>query len=129
MDEFTADKNKYKTLFLNAANRTLLGVWLLHRGGRLPLNSLGEFLSLQEEALEAKLQTFAGLGLTQVTTDADGERQVNFLPGPPSDLEKSAKVFFDGRQNDFKAIEAKFISLLYKIILTTKVDAKMDPDL
>jgi hypothetical protein len=126
VDEFTADKNKHKTLFLNAANRTLLGVWLLHKGGRLPLNSLGEFLSLQEEALEAKLQTFAGLGLIQVTTDAAGERQVNFLPGPPSDLEKSARAFFDGRQNDFKAIEAKFISLLYKILLTTKIDPNIE---
>jgi len=113
------ERNKFKKLFSNTTSRTLLGVWLLVKGSRFSMKSVVELLSLPEDALEAKLQTFAGVGLVHVTTDSQGERQVEFLPPASPDLEKIIWELFDGRKNDFDSVELKLRSLIYKNLLTT----------
>ncbi len=82
MSEIITERNKFNKLFSNTTSRMLLGVWLLVKGSRFSLASIAELISLPEDALEAKLQTFAGMGLVHVTTNAKGERQVEFLPAP-----------------------------------------------
>jgi hypothetical protein len=115
------ERNKFKKLFSNTTSRSLLGVWLLVKGSRFSMKSVVELLSLPEDALEAKLQTFAGMGLVHVITDAKGERQIEFLPSPTQDLEKIIWELFEGRKNDFEAVELKLRSLIYKTLLTTSI--------
>ena len=97
----------------------LLGIWLIVKGSRFPMKALGELVSYPEDALEAKLQTFAGMGLVHVITDTHGERQVEFLPPSSPDIEKIIWELFDGRKNDFDSVELKMRALIYKTLLTT----------
>jgi len=119
MNDFITEKNKIKQLFSNPTSRTLMGVWVLLKGSRFTLRSLAELLSLSEDALDAKLQTFAGLGLIHVIADSQTERQVEFLGGSNPELEKTILEFFEGRKSDYDTVELKVRSLLYKTILTT----------
>lgn len=96
-----------------------MGVWLLVKGSRFSMASLAEIISLSEDALEAKLQTFAGIGLVHVTTDTNGTRQVEFLPSSTSELENIIWELFEGRRNDFEVVELKTRSLIYKTFLAT----------
>jgi len=111
------ERHKYKKLFSNTTSRFLVGIWLLAKNSRHSLKSVAELISLPEDALEAKLQTLAGMGLVHVITDATGERQVEFLPSPNPDLEKIIWELFDGRKGDFEAVELKMRSLTYKTLL------------
>ena len=119
MTEAITERNRFKKLFSNTTSRVLLGVWLLVRGSRFSMASIAELISLPEDALEAKLQTFAGMGLVHVTTTARGERQIEFLPAPAPDLEKMIVELFDARKSDFDAVELKMRALIYKSFLTT----------
>ena len=119
MAEFVTERNKFKKIFANTTSRMFLGAWLIVKGSRFSMKSIGDLLSLPEDALEAKLQTFAGLGMVHVTTDSQGARQVEFLPSPTPDLEKILWELFEGRRNDFEAVELKVRSLIYKNLLTT----------
>ncbi len=119
MEDYATDRNKFKKLFSNTTSRILLGIWILMKGSQFPLKLIMEILSLSEDALETKLQTFAGMGLVHVTTNAEGERNIDFLRSPGTDLEKMILEFFEGRKTDFAAIELKVHSLLYKAILTS----------
>ncbi len=121
MDDYATERNKFKKLFSNTTSRILLGIWVLMKGSQFPLKLIMETLSLSEDALESKLQTFAGMGLVHVTTDALGEREIDFLRSPSPDLEKMILEFFDGRKSDFTAIELKVHSLLYKAILNSRL--------
>jgi hypothetical protein len=96
-----------------------MGIWVLLKGSQFSLKSVSELLSVSEEGLDAKLQTFAGLGLIHVSADFQGERQVEFLTGSNPELEKSINEFFDGRKSDFETVELKVRSLIYKTILST----------
>lgn len=118
MNEIVTDRNKFKKLFSNTTSRILLGVWLIVKGSTFSMKAIAELISFPEDALEAKLQTFAGLGLVHVTSDSKGERQVEFLPPPNPELEKIIWELFDGRKNDFEAVELKMRSLIYKNMLT-----------
>ena len=117
MTDFTIDRNNFRKLFINNTSRMLLGIWYLAKGSRFPFASIMELLSLPEDALEGKLQTFAGLGLAHLHTTHQGEREVEFLPSPNAEIDRQVAEFFAGRQNDFQAIEQKVNSLLYKTIL------------
>ncbi len=121
MIEDRTDRNKFKKLFSNPTSRMLLGAWLLVKGSRFSFGGVAELLSLHEDALEAKLQTFAGMGLVHVTMAVGGERQVEFLPPPTPDVEKTIWELFDGRKQDFDAVESKLRALIYKKILTTRL--------
>ncbi len=118
MNEIVTERNKFKKLFANTTSRMLLGVWLIVKGSRFSMKSIGELISYPEDALEAKLQTFAGMGLVHVITDATGERQVEFLPPSSPDVEKIIWELFEGRKNDFDSVELKMRSLIYKTLLT-----------
>lgn len=118
MSEIVTERNKLKKLFSNTTSRILLGVWLIVKGSRFSMKSIGELMSFPEDALEAKLQTFAGMGLVHVITDSNGERQVEFLPPATPELEKLIWELFDGRKNDFDSVELKMRSLIYKNMLT-----------
>jgi hypothetical protein len=118
MTDFTIDRNNFRKLFINNTSRMLLGIWYMAKGSRFPFASIMELLSLPEDALEGKLQTFAGLGLAHLHTNAKGEREVEFLPSTSPEVDRQVTEFFAGRQNDFQAIEQKFNSLLYKTLLT-----------
>ncbi len=118
MTELITEKNKIKQLFSNPTSRTLMGIWALLKGSQFSLKSVSELLSVSEEGLDAKLQTFAGLGLIHVSADFQGERQVEFLSGSNPELEKSIAEFFDGRKSDFEMVELKVRSLIYKTILS-----------
>jgi len=113
------ERNKFKKLFSNTTSRYLLAMWLLVKGSRFSMKSVVELISLPEDALEAKLQTFAGMGLVHVIMDNSGERQIEFLPSSSPDLEKIIWELFDGRKNDFDSVELKLRSLIYKNLLTT----------
>ncbi len=119
MNEFTTERNKFKKLFSNTSSRMLLGVWVLVKGSRFPMKSIVELLSLSEDSLESKLQTFAGMGLVHVTASPNSEREIEFLNAPSAELENLIMEFFAGRKNDFEDIELKVHSLLYKTILST----------
>jgi hypothetical protein len=119
MSEIITERNRFKKLFANTTSRILLGVWLIVKGSRFSMKSIAELISFPEDALEAKLQTFAGMGLVHVTSDSDGERQVEFLPAPSSEIEKIIWELFDGRKSDFESVELKMRSLIYKNLLTT----------
>lgn len=121
MNESITERNKYIKLFSNTTSRVLLGVWLLVKGSSFSLKTVGELISLPEDALEAKLQTFAGIGLVHVTTDNTGERQVEFLPAPTPEMEKIIWELFEGRKNDFEIVELKMRSLIYKTLLITPI--------
>ena len=95
-----------------------MGVWLIVKGSRFSMKSIGELVSYPEDALEAKLQTFAGMGLVHVITDSHGERQVEFLPPPTPEVENIIWELFEGRKNDFESVELKMRSLIYKTLLT-----------
>jgi hypothetical protein len=119
VSDFAVERNKFKELFSNTTSRILLGVWVLVKGSRFPLKSIIEILSMTEDALESKLQTFAGMGLVHVTTTPRGEREIEFLPAPTIELERQILEFFAGRKNEFSSIELKIHALLYKTILTS----------
>ena len=119
MNEINTERNKFKKLFSNTTSRLLMGIWLLAKGTRYSTKAVADLISLPEDALEPKLQTFAGMGLVHVITDAQGDRQVEFLPAPTSDLEKIIGELFDGRKSDFESVELKMRSLNYKTLLTT----------
>lgn len=119
MSDAITERNKFKKLFANTTSRVLMGIWLLAKGSRYSMSSVSDLISLPEDALEAKLQTFAGLGLVHVISDKNGERQVEFLPPPTPELEKIIWELFDGRKNDFDAVELKMRALNYKTLLTT----------
>lgn len=123
MTDGITERNKFKKVFSNTTSRLLLGAWLLVKGSRFPLKSIAELISLPEDALEAKLQTFAGMGLVHVITDKNGEQQVEFLPSPTSELEKMIVELFEGRKNDFDSIELKMRSLIYKALLVNPLSA------
>jgi len=118
--DFTIDRNNFRKLFINNTSRMLLGIWYLAKGSRFPFASIMELLSLPEDALEGKLQTFAGLGLAHLHTTAQGEREVEFLTPQNPEVERQVAEFFAGRQNEFQSIQLKVTSLLYKTLLTTK---------
>jgi hypothetical protein len=118
VSEIITERNKFKKLFSNTTSRILLGVWLIVKGSRFSLKSIAELISFPEDALDAKLQTFAGMGLVHVTSDQAGERQVEFLPPPTPDVEKIIWELFDGRKSDFESVELKMRSLIYKNLLT-----------
>ncbi len=118
MSEIITERNKFKKLFSNTTSRILLGVWLIVKGSRFSMRSIAELISFPEDALEAKLQTFAGMGLVHVTSGTDGERQVEFLPAPTPEIEKIIWELFDGRKSDFDSVELKMRSLIYKNLLT-----------
>jgi hypothetical protein len=117
--EPVTDRYKFKKLFSNTTSRVLLGIWLLAKNSRYAMKSVAELISLPDDALEAKLQTLAGMGLVHVITDSKGERQIEFLPSQNPELEKIIWELFDGRKNDFDAVELKMRSLTYKTLLTT----------
>jgi hypothetical protein len=119
--EEVTERNKYKKLFSNTSSRMLLGVWLILKGARLSMKAIGELLSIPEDALEAKLQTFAGLGMVHVVIDPHGERQVEFLPPPTLEVEKILWELFEGRKHDFDAVELKMRSLIYKTMLSMPI--------
>jgi len=119
VEDNITERNKLKKLFASTSSRVLMGVWLLVKGSRFSLKALADLLSLPEDALETKLQTFAGLGLVQVSSDAQGERQVDFLPPSTPELVGTIKELFEGRKNDLDAAELKMRSLIYKMLLTT----------
>lgn len=121
MNETVTERNKFKKLFSNTTSRALLGAWLLLKGSSFPMRSVSELLSLPEDALDPKLQTFAGIGLIHVVTDAHGERLVEFLPPATPDLEKIIWELFDGRKHDFESVELKVRSIIYKSILTSPI--------
>jgi hypothetical protein len=98
-----------------------MGIWVLLKGSQFSLKAVSELLSVSEDGLDAKFQTFSGLGLIHVSADFQGERQVEFLGGSNPDLERSIVEFFEGRKNDFEMVELKVRSLIYKTILTTLV--------
>jgi hypothetical protein len=85
------------------------------------MKSVGDLMSFPEDALEAKLQTFAGMGLVHVTTDAHGERQIEFLPTTTPEIEKIIWELYEGRKNDFESVELKVRSLIYKNLLTAPI--------
>ncbi|HTC20441.1 MAG TPA: hypothetical protein VK859_06325 [bacterium] len=118
MSEIITERNKFKKLFSNTTSRILLGVWIIARGSRFSMKSIAELISFPEDALEAKLQTFAGMGLVHVTSGGDGERQVEFLPPPTPEIEKIILELFDGRKSDFESVELKMRSLIYKNLLS-----------
>ncbi|HUO57315.1 MAG TPA: hypothetical protein VMV05_03970 [bacterium] len=118
MNDVINDRNKFKKLFSNTTSRSLLGVWLMAKGSRYPIKALTEIVSIPEDALEAKFQTFAGMGLVHVFADAQGERLVEFLPPPTPDLEKMIWELFDGRKTEYDAVEMKMRSLTYKTLMT-----------
>ncbi len=119
MNEAITARNNLKKIFSNTTSRSLLAVWLLVKGSRFSLKSLEELIALPEDALEAKLQTFAGMGLVHVITDEKGERQIEFLASPASDLEKTIWELFEGRKNDFEIMELKLRSMIYKNLLNS----------
>ena len=119
MTEAITVRNNLKKIFANATSRSLLAVWLLVKGSRFSLKSLEELIALPEDALEAKLQTFAGMGLVHVITDAHGERQIEFLTSPTGDVEKTIWELFDARKSDFEIIELKLRSMIYKNLLSS----------
>ena len=119
MAETIIDRNRFKKIFSNTTSRMLMGVWMIVKGSRFSMKSIAELLSLPEDALDAKLQTFAGVGLVHVTADAMGERQVEFLSAPNPEMEKVIGGLFEGRHHDFEAVELKMRSLIYKNLLTT----------
>lgn len=121
MNEIVTERNRFNKIFANTTSRMLLGVWMIVKGSRFSMKSIGDMVSYPEDALEAKLQTFAGMGLVHVTTDAKGERQVEFLPPPSPEIEKMIAELFEGRKNDFEAVELKLRSLIYKTLLTASV--------
>jgi hypothetical protein len=118
VNETVTERNKFKKLFSNTTSRALLGAWLLLKGSSFPMRSVSELISLPEDALDPKLQTFAGVGLIHVVTNAQGDRLVEFLPPATPELEKIIWELFDGRKNDFEAVELKVRSLIYKSIMT-----------
>lgn len=118
MIEIATERNKFKKLFSNSTSRMLLGAWLILKGSKFSMKAIGELISMPEDALEAKLQTFAGMGMVHVTTGPLGERQVEFLPPPTPELEKIIWELFDGRRSDFESVELKIRSLIYKTLLT-----------
>ena len=119
MNEFAADKNKFRQLFSNTTSRLLVGVWVFLKGSRFPLKTIMELLPLSEDSLETKLQTFSEMGLINVTTNSQGNREIEFLPAPSAELEKLIHEFFQGRKKDFDSIELKIRAILYKTILTS----------
>ena len=119
MNDVINDRNKFKKLFSNTTSRSLLGVWLMAKGSRYPIKALAEIVSIPEDALEAKFQTFAGMGLVHVISDSRGDRQVEFLPSPTPDLEKMIWELFDGRKSEYDAVELKMRALTYKTLMTT----------
>ena len=116
MDAIT-ERKKIKDLFTNATSRVLLGVWLIVKGSSFSLKSMCELIDSSEQVLEAKLQTFAGMGLVQVSTDSKGERLVMFMPAPTPETEKIIREYFAARKSDFDAVETKLRSLIYKNLL------------
>lgn len=121
MTEERTDRNKFKKLFSNTGSRTLLAAWLQVKGSRFSFSSIADLLSLTEDALDAKLQTFAGMGLVHVTMAPGGERQVEFLPPPSAEVEKTIVELFEGRKADLEAAESKLHALIYKKLLTTRL--------
>jgi hypothetical protein len=121
VEDNITERNKLKKLFASTSSRVLMGVWLLAKGSRFSLRALADLLSLPEDALEAKIQTFAGLGLVQVSADSQTERQIEFLPPVSNELETTIKELFEGRKNDLDAAELKIRSLVYKTLLTTQL--------
>jgi hypothetical protein len=119
--DFTIDRNNFRKLFINNTSRMLLGIWFLAKGSRFPFVSIMDLLGLAEDAMEGKLQTFAGLGLAHLVTTPKGEREIEFLPSPNPEVDRQVSEFFDGRQYEFQAIELKFNSLLYKTLLTNQL--------
>ena len=115
------DRSKFKKLFSNTTSRMLLGTWLLVKGSRFSMDAVAELLSIPEDSLEAKLQTFAGMGLVNVVSGPGGERQVEFLATASPDIEKTIWELFDGRKHDFDSVEMKLRSLLYKKLLTIRL--------
>lgn len=99
----------------------LMGIWYLAKGSRFPFVSIMDLLGLAEDAMEGKLQTFAGLGLAHLVTTPQGEREIEFLVPTNTEVDRQVAEFFAGRQNEFQAIELKVTSLLYKTLLTTKL--------
>lgn len=124
MAETVTERNKFKKLFANTTSRMLLGVWLIVKGSRFPIKAIGDLISFPEDALEAKLQTFAGMGLVQVIAGPHGERQVEFLPPPSPEIETIIWELFEGRRNDFELVELKLRSLIYKSLLTMPISPK-----
>jgi len=118
VSEIVTERNKFKKLFANTTSRILLGVWLQVKGSRFSMSSIAELISFPEDALEAKLQTFAGMGLVHVTSAQDGERTVEFLPAPSQEIEKIIGELFEGRKSDLESVELKMRSLIYKNLLT-----------
>jgi hypothetical protein len=119
--DFTIDRNNFRKLFINNTSRMLLGIWYMARGSRFPFASIMELLSLTEDALEGKLQSFAGLGLAHLHSMSQGEREIEFLASASPEIDRQVAEFFAGRQNDFQAIELKVNSLLYKTLLSSKL--------
>jgi hypothetical protein len=117
VNEDLTERNRFKKQFSNTTSRILMGAWLLVKGSGFSLKLISELLSLPEDAMEAKLQTFAGMGLVHVTTDSNGERQVEFLPPASPELEKIIWELFEGRKHDFDSVEQKMRSLIYKTLL------------
>jgi hypothetical protein len=119
--DFTIDRNNFRKLFINNSSRMLLGIWSLARGSRFPFVSIMDLLGLTEDAMEGKLQTFAGLGLAHLVTTPQGEREIEFLNPNSPEVERQVAEFFAGRQNEFQAIELKVTALLYKTLLTNQL--------
>lgn len=95
-----------------------MGVWLIVKGSSFSIKAIGDLISLPEDALEAKIQTFAGMGLVQIIAGPHGERQVEFLSAPTPEIEKIIWELFEGRRNDFELVELKLRSLIYKSMLS-----------
>lgn len=111
------ERTQWKTLFSNTASRTLLGVWIYAKGTCWPMKVLSEITGLSEEALEAKLQTLAGLGLVQWTMQG-GERWVEFLAFPGAEVEKTIRSFYEGWSGDLRILEKKVRSAMYRMLLS-----------
>ena len=113
------DKNLLRQVFLNPSTRNLLAVWSLLKGSTFDLKSMADLLSLTEDALEAKIQTLAGLGLMQLLSRATGERVVKFMAVADNEVNTAIDEMLQSRRREFEAIEARVRSCLYITLLSS----------
>lgn len=113
------ERNRFKSLFSNSTSRLLLGVWLLAKGSRFSVKSIAELISVAEDTLEPKLQNLAGVGLVNVVADNNGNRFIEFLFAPTTEIQKIVEELFESRKSDFEAVEVKLRALVYKNLLET----------
>jgi hypothetical protein len=116
-----SDRQVIKQLYSNPTARNLLAIWYRVAGSRFPMKVVCDLLGVNEETIENKLQAMAGLGLANVSTDAKGERIVEFLISPNDEMVVSIEDFLDSRKGEFESVETKVRSLLYITLLNYPV--------